>query len=59
MGFQRSKRAISSLEFELSSELVLGLLQFLTTPHVLVIDILDLRFDALELGVQLGGETQK
>lgn len=45
-----------SLELELSGELVLSLLQFLSVPHVLVVNVLDLRFDALELGIQLGGE---
>ena len=48
-----------SLEFELSGELVLGLLQFLSAPHVLVIHVLDLRFDALELGIQLRGERER
>ena len=48
-----------SLEFELSGELVLGLLQFLSAPHVLVVHVLDLRFDALELGIQLRGERER
>lgn len=42
-----------SLELELSGELVLRLLQLLPAPHVLIVHVLDLRFDALELGVQL------
>lgn len=42
-----------SLELELSGELVLSLLQLLSAPHVLVVHVLDLRFDALELGIKL------
>lgn len=42
-----------SLELELSGELVLGLLQLLPAPHVLVVHVLDLRFNALKLGIQL------
>lgn len=49
---------IDSLELELSGELVLSLFQLLSAPHVLVVHVLDLRFDALELGVQLRGETR-
>lgn len=43
------------LELQLSGELILDLLQLLSAPHVLVVHVLDLRFDALELGVQLRG----
>lgn len=45
------------LELELSGELILDLLQLLSAPHVLVVHVLDLRFDALELRVQLGGQA--
>lgn len=48
-----------SLELELPGELVLSLFQLLSAPHVLVIHILDLRFDALELGIQLRGEERE
>lgn len=42
-----------SLELELSGELVLSLLQLLPAPHVLVVHVHDLGFDALELGIKL------
>lgn len=50
-----------SLELELSGELVLSLFQFLSAPHVLVVHVLDLRFDALEFGIELrgGGERER
>lgn len=48
-----------SLELELSGELILSLLQLLSAPHVLVVHVLDLGFDALELGIQLRGEKQR
>lgn len=48
-----------SLELELSGELILSLLQLLSAPHVLVVHVLDLSFDALELGIQLRGEKQR
>lgn len=47
-----------SLELELSGELVLGLFQLLSTPHVLVVHVLDLGFDALELGIKLRKEKE-
>lgn len=48
-----------SLELELPGELILSLLQLLSAPHVLVVHVLDLGFDALELGIQLRGEKQR
>lgn len=48
-----------SLELELSGELVLSLLQLLSVVHVLVIHVLDLRLNALELGIQLQGERKR
>lgn len=48
-----------SLELELSGELVLSLFQLLSAPHVLVVHVLDLRFDALELGVKLEGGRER
>jgi len=48
-----------SLELELSGELVLSLLQLLSVLHMLIIHVLNLRFDGLQLVVQLGGETQR
>lgn len=48
-----ASRVSDSLELELSGELVLSLFQLLTARHVLVVHVLDLRFDALKLGVQL------
>ncbi len=50
---------LDSLEFKLSGELVLSLLQFLSAPHVLVVHVLDLRFDALELGIQLQAQRER
>lgn len=44
---------LHSLELELPSELILSLLQLLPAPHVLIIHVLGLGFDALELSVQL------
>lgn len=44
---------LHSLELELPGELSLSLLQLLPAPHMLIIHILDLGFDALELGVKL------
>lgn len=44
---------LHSLELELPGKLSLSLLQLLPTPHMLIIHILDLGFDALELGIQL------
>lgn len=52
-----------SLELELPGELVLSLFQLLSARHVLVVHVLDLRFDALELGIELGekggGQTER
>lgn len=50
---------LNSLELELSGELVLSLLQLLSAPHMLVIHVLDLRLNALELGIQLQGDREK
>lgn len=50
---------LDSLELELSGELVLSLLQLLSAPHMLVIHVLDLRLNALELGIQLQGERER
>lgn len=48
-----------SLELQLSGELVLSLLQLLAAPHVLVVHVLDLRLDALQLGVKLKGDDRR
>ena len=47
------------LEFEFSREFVLGLLQLLSAPHMLVVDILNLCLHTLQLSIELrerGGE---
>lgn len=59
---QRELGFFHPLELELSGELILDLLQLLSAPHVLVVHVLDLRFDALELRVQLrdgGGREER